>query len=294
MNVGTETPTTLPPPNQSFSQYYQTDMDGGDSEDDNHRILDVSGYTKSKHVLPYNLPLPSSLFMMSANHPHSKICPFRQCIQLSGPSKYTVRATAQVDNGALWNCIGLHVWESYGHCLGPLSPSNTYISVANNQQIPCIGMWSGNISLGGLTFYTYFLIFDCQGAFDVILGKPWLHEACAIHHYATDTIIISTDTETAVIGNVEDTNELPNTPTPEPAIATTPTQTSLDDLILTEVHHIEALHRTDGPFAESRWAQYLDIEPVNEDDDDTSQKSPETGVKWFTTRAEQKAIERAK
>jgi hypothetical protein len=155
-------------------------------------------------------------------------------------------------------------------------------------------MWSGNISLGGLTFYTYFLIFDCQGAFDVILGKPWLHEACAIHHYATDTIIISTDTETAVIGNVEDTNELPNTPTPEPAIATTPTQTSLDDLILTEVHHIEALHRTDGPFAESRWAQYLDIEPVNEDDDDTSQKSPETGVKWFTTRAEQKAIERAK
>ena len=90
MNAGTKTLTTLPPHEYTFSMDTQTDIHGGDSEDDNRRVLDVSGYLKSQYVLPYDCPLPSSLFMMSANHPHSKIRPFRQRIQLSGPSKYAV------------------------------------------------------------------------------------------------------------------------------------------------------------------------------------------------------------
>jgi len=202
---GAETPTTLSPPEYALLMDTQTDIHGGDSEDDNRRILDVFGYLKSKHVLPYDCPLPSSLFMMSANHPHSKIRPFHQRIQLSGPSQYAVRTTAQIDNGAMRNCIGQHVWESYGHCLGSLSPTDAYISVANNERIPCTGLWSGDISLAGIKFHTHFLVFDCRGAFDVILGKPWLHEARAIHYYATDTLVISTDTNTATINNTEDT-----------------------------------------------------------------------------------------
>ena len=180
-----------------------TQTSGDGREDGENRVQNVFGYTKSTHVRPYNHPLPISIFTMSANHPHAKIRPFRQRIQISGPSQYAVRATAQVDNGAMRNCIGLHVWESYGHCLGPLSPTDTTISVANNTEVSCTGAWSGNVNLGGMKFHTHFVIFDCQGTFDIILGKPWLHEARAVHHYATDTIIVSTDTESAVIGNVE-------------------------------------------------------------------------------------------
>jgi hypothetical protein len=73
MNAGTETPTTLPPPEYAFSMDTQTDTHGGDSEDDNRRILDVFGYPQSQHILPYDCPLPSSLLMMSANHPHYKV-----------------------------------------------------------------------------------------------------------------------------------------------------------------------------------------------------------------------------
>ena len=89
MNAGTETPTTLPPPEYAFSIDTQTDTHGGDSEDD-CRILDVFGYLKSQHILPYDCPLPYSLFMMSTNHPHSKTQPFCQQIQLSRPSQYAV------------------------------------------------------------------------------------------------------------------------------------------------------------------------------------------------------------
>jgi hypothetical protein len=194
------------------------------------------------------------------------------------------------------NCIGLHVWESYGHCLGSLSPTDTRISVANNTEISCAGSWTGDVSLGGLKFQVHFVVFDCKRAFDIILGKPWLHEARAVHHYATDRITISTDTNSTIINNAENADRTSN---PQTITSTEPTThlpqntTTLDDLIEAEVHRIEALHHTDGLFAESRWARYLEVETIMEDE-----KSPEvpkpTGVEWFTTRAEQRAIERAK
>jgi hypothetical protein len=90
--------------------------------------------------------------------------------------------------------------------------------------------------------------------FDVILGKPWLHEARAIHYYATNTLVISTDTNTAAINNTDDTTkqESPQV-TVEPP---TPTVniTSLDDLIHAELHRIETLQRTNGHFTETKWA----------------------------------------
>ena len=250
MSVGIETPTNPYPLNQSLSMDTRTDVDGG--VDDHYRISDVFGYAKSKHILPYDRPLPTSLFTMSSRDPHARIRPFRQRIQLSGPSQYAVRATAQVDNGAMRNCVGLHIWESYGHCLGSLSPTNTRVNVANNTEIQCAGSWTGDVNLGGLKFRTHFVIFDCKGAFDVILGKPWLHEARAVHHYTTDTIVISTDADSTVIDNAENPDQTPNPPT---TISTAPTvppsTTTLDDLIEAEIHRIEALHHTDGPFAES-------------------------------------------
>jgi hypothetical protein len=171
MSAGIETRTNFPLPNQSIWRDTQADIDGG--EDDHNRILNVSGYTNSRHILPYDRPLSVSLFAMSSKDPHTEIRPFRQRIQVSGPSRYAVRATAQVDDGAMQNCIGQHIWESYSHCLGPLSTTDTRISVANNAEIQCTGSWTGDVSLGGMKFQTHFMIFDCQGAFDIILGKPW-------------------------------------------------------------------------------------------------------------------------
>jgi hypothetical protein len=266
-------------------------------EADDLILLDVTAYKKSMHILPYDHPLSPSLFLLSDNHPHSKTRPFRQRIQLSGPSKYSVRATAQVDNGAMRNCIGLHIWKSYGHCLGELTPTKTKISVANNQRIVCVGQWTGEVYLGGTKSVTHFLVFDYRGAFDVILGKPWLHEVCTIHDYATDTIIINTDTSTVFIDNAENNPPLADTePDHLDENSTTEFNTtpqSLDELIDAEVHRIETLQQSHGAFTESRWASYLDIDPMEEDTDTTSIQTP-GAIEWFTTAAEQRAIKRAK
>ncbi|KZP09306.1 hypothetical protein FIBSPDRAFT_760125, partial [Athelia psychrophila] len=145
----------------------------------------------STTVLPYTcLLLPSVLALY---HPHAKIKPFRQRIQLLGPKDYAVRSTAQVDNGAMRNCIGLHIWNAYGICLGNLTPTTTSVTVANNQAVHCVGTWSGTVRIGGTESHTHFLVFDCGRAFDIILGKPWLHEVRGVHDYRTDVIEIEGD-----------------------------------------------------------------------------------------------------
>lgn len=165
-------------------------------------------------MLPYSRPLLPTI--LSISHPHDDVRPFRQRIQLLGPKDYAVRSTAQVDNGAIRNCIGLHIWKAYGLCLGNLTPTTTRVSVANNSKVQCAGTWSGRVRIGGTESLTHFLVFECNKAFDVILGKPWLHEVRAIHNYIADVIEIDSGTEGAprvTIDNMEDEGK-PTPPRP--------------------------------------------------------------------------------
>lgn len=223
-------------------------------------------------VLPYSRPLLPKI--LSISHSHKDVCPFRQHIQLLGPNTCTVRSTAQVDNGAICNCTGLHIWTAYGLCLGDLTPTRMRVSVANNVKVQCAGTWSGLVCIGGTELLTQFLVFKCNRAFDVILGKPWLHEVCAIHNYITDIIEIDSGTEgttRVTIDNMEDkekptplrptienTNELPEDEeqhqehnTPITAISL-PQEKSLDKLIEEEYQRTVKLQSTEGQFAETR------------------------------------------
>jgi hypothetical protein len=198
------------------------------------------------------------------------------------------------------NCIGLHIWNSYGHCLGTLTPTTLNVSVANNQTIPCMGMWSGEVSIGGTNSRTHFAVFDCKGAFDVILGKPWLREVDAVHYYKTDTITINAGTTQTTIDNAEqNTNDSPNlaptsviTPYDQPTDLNPTPEQSLDVLLEAEARRINTLHRSQSRFTESRWAKYLDIDEMEEEEPTTQE--PDTRAEWFTTKAEQREIERAR
>src|SRR6202040_4335272 len=151
-----------------------------------------------------------------------------QRIQLTGPSQYSVRAMAQVDDGAMHNCIGLHIWNSYGHCLGTLTPTTLRVSIANNQTIPCTGLWSGEVSIGGTRFHTHFAVEDCKMAFNVILGKLWLEEVDATHHCKTDTITINTNPTRIVIDNKEHTTDA--IPDPAPTSSIVPENRPIDNI----------------------------------------------------------------
>lgn len=53
---------------------------------------------------------------------------------------------------------------------------STIISVANATEIKSIGAWIGTVQVGGTGALSRFKVFDCRGAFDVILGKPLKEE----------------------------------------------------------------------------------------------------------------------
>jgi hypothetical protein len=131
------------------------------------------------------------------------MAPFLQRIQLLGPGEAIVRATGQVDDGAMKNCISKKRWEGYGHCLSPLGPSKTRIRVASRKRIVPMGRWWGDVQVGRVRVSAWFEVFDCGDAFDVILGKPWLHAVRASHDYDEDRIHIRTEDSEAVICNDE-------------------------------------------------------------------------------------------
>ncbi|KAJ6622146.1 hypothetical protein B0H10DRAFT_1650573, partial [Mycena sp. CBHHK59/15] len=127
--------------------------------------------------------------------------PFYQRAQLLGPNNAVVRVTAQIDNGTMRNCILLARWKKYGHCLSPLVPSRTRLGVASGGKIWPHGRWWGEVGVGGVQAAAWFEVFECGGAFDVILGKPWLHSVRASHDYETDEIRIRMEEEEAVLQN---------------------------------------------------------------------------------------------
>ena len=56
-------------------------------------------------VYLYETPLEVLILSMATADPDSKTRPFLQHIQLQGPKGTIVRATGQVDDGAMRNCI---------------------------------------------------------------------------------------------------------------------------------------------------------------------------------------------
>jgi hypothetical protein len=101
----------------------------------------------TSQVLQYSAPTSSLILQMSMSEDNEKSKPFMQRIQLKGPEGTIVRATGQVDDGVMKNCILLTRWEQYGHCLNALKKSQTVIGVANTTKIKSKGTWTGIVQV---------------------------------------------------------------------------------------------------------------------------------------------------
>ena len=62
----------------------------------------------------------------------------------------------------------------------------------------------GTIDVAGTEMTQSCEVFKSNGAFQVILGKPWLRSVQAIHKYDTDEITIQVQGQTTTITNKED------------------------------------------------------------------------------------------
>src|SRR6266481_1717022 len=114
---------------------------------------------------------------------------------------------AVIGSGAMRNTMCTSKWHSQRHWLMPLSLSDVVLSVADNRRIPSLGQWTGTVDIAGTEAAQSFEIFDSNGTFQVILGKPWLSYVQAVHKYATDQIVIQTQGLTRTINNENVTQE---------------------------------------------------------------------------------------
>ena len=178
-------------PTYSFSEQMDSTstnvLAGSQSESHGSTLADVPlPYSNKTPVCLYNEDTKAKILTMASEPDEQHTLPFLQRIQLTGTHGSVVRATGQVDNGAMRNCISKRRWDAYGHCLSALSPTTTRISITNNAEIIPIGQWFREITVCGIGAYSWFEIFESHGAFNVILGKPRVHQLKAIHDYGND------------------------------------------------------------------------------------------------------------
>ncbi|KAK6969506.1 hypothetical protein R3P38DRAFT_2586870, partial [Favolaschia claudopus] len=114
--------------------------------------------------------------------------PFIQHVELGGPRGEIVRMRSVIDDGAMVSAIDADVYEKIKHRLAPLRSSARILRMADGRLTPSVGMWSGDVTLGGRTRRGCFEVFNSGGAWALLFGKPLLEKFDAVHEYSPDVL----------------------------------------------------------------------------------------------------------
>ncbi|KAG8723899.1 hypothetical protein FRC09_001302 [Ceratobasidium sp. 395] len=135
------------------------------------------------HILPNNHTQPN---------PRTK--PFQRWISLDNNAEM-MEARGTVDAGSQANVLDVTLWAANQVSLGPLLPSRTLLRVADGKASRCIGKWRGWVEMDGVQIVAEFEVFDSGGAFEVLLGKPWLTSVKAEQRFGDDSLKLKGLTE---------------------------------------------------------------------------------------------------
>ena len=134
--------------------------------------------------------------------------PFIYRVELSGPKGEIVRFRSVFDDGALVNAIDETIYLTLKGRLTALTPSSKILRVADGRRVPSIGVWKGRVTVEGVHREGTFEVFNSNGAWAMLFGKPLLKAFNAVHDYTEDIIRIpqAEGEEWAVLAN-QFTNE---------------------------------------------------------------------------------------
>ncbi|KAF8584368.1 hypothetical protein K439DRAFT_1346295, partial [Ramaria rubella] len=62
--------------------------------------------------------------------------------------------------------------------------------------------WSGMVDIGSIKMLQTFEVFDANGVFYMLLGRPWLDATQAVQDFYDDTLTMHTDKGTVTLQNV--------------------------------------------------------------------------------------------
>ena len=134
--------------------------------------------------------------------------PFVHGVELSGPKGEIVRFRSVFDDGALVNAIDETLYLALSRRLTALTPSGKILRMADGRHVPSVGVWRGTITVKNISHVGSFEIFNSNGAWGMLFGKPLLKTFRAVHDYSED--IIRIPQENGILWKVL-TNQFANT-----------------------------------------------------------------------------------
>ncbi|KAJ3507688.1 hypothetical protein NMY22_g16851 [Coprinellus aureogranulatus] len=105
------------------------------------------------------------------------------------------RVMATFDGGALIGALCSRVWQTLEGDLRVRGRSNRILRMANGSLVPSQGVWTGRLEMKGVPIMVRLEIFDSGGSWEVLVGKPILRQARAVHDYAREIITLNTRCE---------------------------------------------------------------------------------------------------
>ncbi|KIJ33630.1 hypothetical protein M422DRAFT_264397 [Sphaerobolus stellatus SS14] len=126
---------------------------------------------------------------------HSFITP----VDITG--KRPIRFLATIDDGAALCAIDSHIWAQWQKDFGNAIESVVGAKVGSGHVLKSKGCIVLHVNVEGVACDTVFEILDSQGAFEILLGKPWLGLTRAMREYDDDTLVIRVGPVKIVIPN---------------------------------------------------------------------------------------------
>jgi hypothetical protein len=130
------------------------------------------------------------LYSMEGEANYKKTVPFQHTIELYGPQGEILWLKSTFDDGAMVNAIDLWWFQRIKHCLKHLEQSNQTLRMADGQLVPSSGIWNGKVTVGNTSLSGTFEVFDSNGAWIALFGKPLLTKFKAVHDYDLDIVQI--------------------------------------------------------------------------------------------------------
>jgi hypothetical protein len=127
---------------------------------------------------------------MESKDGQNRAVPFQYTIELHGPQGEIVRVKSTFDDGAMVNAIDLRWFEKIKHRLKPLEKSEHILRMADGRLVASEGVWNGEITINSVSHNGNFQVFDSNGAWSALFGKPLLKKFKAVHDYELDVIKI--------------------------------------------------------------------------------------------------------
>ncbi|KAJ7036657.1 hypothetical protein C8F04DRAFT_898906, partial [Mycena alexandri] len=127
--------------------------------------------------------------------------PFMHWVTLLGPQGEKVRVFALFDTGAGIGVVDVKVFERVRSRLGTMSAPTKRLRMADGSLVWSVAHWDGEIEVEGVKVNGAFEVFDSQGGWDMLLGKPLQAALGVIHDMKRDVVTLEAGGKTATLHN---------------------------------------------------------------------------------------------